>query len=133
VLCASPHVSVTLFLFGYTGRPVEDLDKIPLSARRGEMEPGASRAVENSAPEMKLFGTVKYHIRDWSIIIVCIILDVILNVIHPYKRFVGQYNFLYSQTLRYPLKGETVPTWALVVRVLSLSYKYICDIRIHSL
>jgi hypothetical protein len=97
------------------GRTGEELEDVPLSARRGQMEPDASRAVENTGPELKLFGHVKYHVGDWTIIIVCIILDVILNLIHPFNRFVGKYNFEYDASLRFPVKANTVPFWAVPI------------------
>lgn len=41
-------------------------------------------------------------------------IDVILNVIHPFYRFVGQGMM---EDLKYPMKGNTVPFWAVPVRI----------------
>lgn len=54
----------------------------------------------------------KFHKHDWLILLVLVIIDIILNVIEPYHRFVGEYMMT---DLRYPLKSNTVPFWAVPV------------------
>ncbi|KAK8958793.1 Lipid phosphate phosphatase 2 [Platanthera guangdongensis] len=51
----------------------------------------------------------KIHMHDWSILILLIILIIILNVIEPFHRFVGRDMMA---DLRYPLKRNIVPVWA---------------------
>lgn len=52
---------------------------------------------------------VKFHKHDWIILVLLCIIDIILNVIEPYHRFVGKYMMI---DLRYPMKSNTVPFWA---------------------
>ncbi|XP_049936542.1 lipid phosphate phosphatase 2-like isoform X2 [Nymphaea colorata] len=49
------------------------------------------------------------HMHDWLILFLLIIIDVILNVIQPFYRFVGEDMM---SDLKYPLKSNTVPFWA---------------------
>ncbi|KAG8366668.1 hypothetical protein BUALT_Bualt17G0103500 [Buddleja alternifolia] len=49
------------------------------------------------------------HKQDWLILILLVVTEIILNVIHPYYRFVGEGMM---EDLRYPMKANTVPVWA---------------------
>ncbi|XP_027361017.1 lipid phosphate phosphatase 2-like isoform X2 [Abrus precatorius] len=49
------------------------------------------------------------HMHDWFILLLLVIIDVILNVIEPFHRFVGEGMLT---DLRYPLKDNTIPFWA---------------------
>ncbi|KAK4399982.1 putative lipid phosphate phosphatase 3, chloroplastic [Sesamum angolense] len=49
------------------------------------------------------------HKHDWLILILLVVIDIILNIIHPFYRFVGQ-NMMTD--LKYPMKDNTVPIWA---------------------
>ncbi|KAG8366657.1 hypothetical protein BUALT_Bualt17G0102400 [Buddleja alternifolia] len=50
------------------------------------------------------------HKNDWLILILLVVLEIILNVvIHPFHRFVGEGMM---EDLRYPMKDNTVPFWA---------------------
>lgn len=91
------------------GRPADESDEVPLSARR-QMDQDSDRSGENDGFPLKLWGHFRYHLRDWIVIIICIILDAILNVIHPFYRFVGQNNIE-----RYPHKKNTVPLWSVPI------------------
>ncbi|KAK8963072.1 Lipid phosphate phosphatase 2 [Platanthera guangdongensis] len=51
----------------------------------------------------------KIHMHDWIILILLIILIIILNVIEPFHLFVGRDMM---EDLRYPLKSNRVPVWA---------------------
>lgn len=51
----------------------------------------------------------KSHKHDWFILIFLAILTIVLNLIHPFHRFVGKDMMT---DLRYPLKSNTVPVWA---------------------
>lgn len=52
------------------------------------------------------------HVHDWVVLIVLVIVAVILNVIHPFYRFVGKDMM---SDLKYPLKDNTVPLWTIPV------------------
>uniref|UniRef100_A0A5B7CC89 Putative lipid phosphate phosphatase 2 isoform X2 n=1 Tax=Davidia involucrata TaxID=16924 RepID=A0A5B7CC89_DAVIN len=49
------------------------------------------------------------HMHDWLILMLLVAIDVILNVINPFYRFVGKD---LMTDLKYPLKDNTVPLWA---------------------
>ncbi|KAH0464010.1 hypothetical protein IEQ34_006796 [Dendrobium chrysotoxum] len=51
----------------------------------------------------------RFHMHDWIILVLLGIIDIILNVIEPFHRFVGR-DMLTD--LRYPLKSNTIPFWA---------------------
>ncbi|XP_069150637.1 lipid phosphate phosphatase 2 isoform X3 [Solanum lycopersicum] len=52
------------------------------------------------------------HLNDWMILILLLGIVVLLNVIHPFYRFVGKDMM---EDLKYPLKSNTVPFWAVPV------------------
>ncbi|KAK8933598.1 Lipid phosphate phosphatase 2 [Platanthera zijinensis] len=51
----------------------------------------------------------RFHMHDWIILVLLGIIDIILNVIEPFHRFVGRDMMT---DLRYPLKSNTIPFWA---------------------
>lgn len=54
-----------------------------------------------------------FHVYDWVILVALMVTDGLLNLIEPFHRFVGRDMMT---DLRYPLKGNTVPFWAVPVR-----------------
>lgn len=54
----------------------------------------------------------RFHMHDWLILLLLIVIEVVLNVIEPFHRFVGE-DMLTD--LRYPLQDNTVPFWAVPV------------------
>lgn len=52
------------------------------------------------------------HLHDWVILLVLVVIEVTLNVIHPFYRFVGKDMM---SDLRYPLKDNTVPVWTVPI------------------
>ncbi|RDX78691.1 Lipid phosphate phosphatase 2 [Mucuna pruriens] len=52
------------------------------------------------------------HMHDWLILLLLVIIDAILNVIEPFHRFVGEGMMA---DLRYPLKDNTIPFWAVPI------------------
>ncbi|KAL6969894.1 Lipid phosphate phosphatase 2 [Sarracenia purpurea var. burkii] len=69
-------------------------------------------------PEIQLGGhtirshgaqVARLHMHDWLILLLLVVVEVILNVIEPFYRFVGEDMMT---DLRYPLKGNTIPIWA---------------------
>lgn len=57
----------------------------------------------------------RMHMHDWLILILLVIIEIILYVIHPFYRFVGKDMMT---DLKYPLKDNTVPVWAVPVSFL---------------
>lgn len=51
----------------------------------------------------------RFHMHDWIILVLLVVIDIGLNVIDPYYRFVGSDMMT---DLRYPMKSNTVPFWA---------------------
>ncbi|XP_060194578.1 lipid phosphate phosphatase 2-like isoform X1 [Lycium barbarum] len=49
------------------------------------------------------------HLNDWMILILLFMIVILLNAIHPFYRFVGKDMM---EDLKYPLKSNTVPIWA---------------------
>lgn len=49
------------------------------------------------------------HKHDWLILILLVLVEIILFIIHPFYRFVGQDMMT---DLKYPMKDNTVPVWA---------------------
>ncbi|ONM04978.1 Lipid phosphate phosphatase 2 [Zea mays] len=52
------------------------------------------------------------HMYDWIILLCLAVLDGLLNIIEPFHRFVGRDMMT---DLSYPLKGNTIPFWAVPV------------------
>lgn len=57
----------------------------------------------------------RFHMHDWFILFVLVVIDIILNVIEPFHRFVGSDMMT---DLSYPLKDNTIPFWAVPVSAL---------------
>ncbi|KAK4779868.1 hypothetical protein SAY87_015974 [Trapa incisa] len=51
----------------------------------------------------------KDHRHDWLILLLLIVIEIVLYVIHPFYRFVGKDMMT---DLKYPMKDNTVPVWA---------------------
>lgn len=58
------------------------------------------------------FTLASTHRHDWLVVILLMALVVLLNLIHPFKRFVGKDMM---DDLKYPLKENTIPVWAVPV------------------
>lgn len=57
------------------------------------------------------FKVARFHLYDWLIFMLLVAIEIGLNVIEPFHRFVGDQN----ADLIYPLKENTVPVWAVPV------------------
>ena len=55
---------------------------------------------------------VKVHMYDWLILLLLVVIEILLNKIEPFHRFVGEDMM---STLKYPLKENTIPFWAVPV------------------
>lgn len=64
----------------------------------------------------------RIHMHDWLILLLLIVIVVVLNVIEPFHRFVGEDMMT---DLKYPLKDNTVPFWA--VGVCTIFEKILCN------
>lgn len=65
----------------------------------------------------------KKHKYDWIILLFLIVTDIILNVIRPFYRFVGEDMI---NDFKYPLKSNTVPFWAVPVSFSLLYNDIVC-------
>ncbi|KAJ6813238.1 lipid phosphate phosphatase 2-like isoform X2 [Iris pallida] len=70
-----------------------------------------SREIQLGSHTLQSHGVklAKVHMHDWIILIFLLALVVSLNAIHPFHRFVGKDMMA---DLKYPLKSNTVPVWA---------------------
>jgi len=59
----------------------------------------------------------RLHMYDWIVLVLLAVLDGVLNIIEPFHRFVGSEMMT---DLRYPMKDNTVPFWAVPVIYCSL-------------
>lgn len=66
-------------------------------------------------PYLKTHGSkvARLHLFDWIVLALLVAIDVGLNLIEPFHRFVGEDMIT---DLRYPLKSNTIPVWAVPVR-----------------
>jgi len=65
------------------------------------------------------FVVAKTHVYDWIILLLLVSIDIMLNMIYPFFRFVGE-DMMFD--LKYPLKSNTVPVWAVPVSLLIKIY-----------
>lgn len=61
----------------------------------------------------------RVHVHDWIILLLLVVIEVILNVIEPFHRFVGKDMMT---DLTYPLKDNTVPAWAVPIIAIILPF-----------
>ncbi|GAU25625.1 hypothetical protein TSUD_49770 [Trifolium subterraneum] len=54
----------------------------------------------------------RIHMHDWLILLLLVVIDAVLNIIEPFHRFVGEGMLT---DLRYPLKDNTIPFWAVPI------------------
>ncbi|KAK1380761.1 Lipid phosphate phosphatase [Heracleum sosnowskyi] len=69
-----------------------------------------ARDVHHSMHSIRSHGTTvaRNHKHNWSVLLLLVIIEIILNFIHPFYRFVGKDMM---SDLKYPLKDNTVPLW----------------------
>ncbi|AES93626.1 lipid phosphate phosphatase-like protein [Medicago truncatula] len=58
------------------------------------------------------FAVAKTHLYDWIILLLLVLIDIGLNMIYPFFRFVGE-DMMFD--LKYPLKSNTVPVWSVPI------------------
>ncbi|CAK9151280.1 unnamed protein product [Ilex paraguariensis] len=72
---------------------------------------GREREVEFGTHTIKSHGAhvARIHIHDWLILLLLVVIEIVLNIIHPFYCFVGEHMM---SDLKYPMKENTVPFWA---------------------
>lgn len=72
------------------------------------------REIDLGAHTIKSHGArvARNHLHDWIILLLLAVIEVVLYVIHPFYRFVGEDMMT---DLKYPFKDNTVPVWAVPV------------------
>ncbi|KAL3636045.1 putative lipid phosphate phosphatase 3, chloroplastic [Castilleja foliolosa] len=76
-------------------------------ARQDEVELGCGHTIKSHGGKI-----ARIHKHDWLILIVLGAIVIILNITHPFYRFVGQDMM---NDLKYPMKENTVPVWAVPI------------------
>ncbi|CAM6035027.1 unnamed protein product [Sphagnum compactum] len=78
----------------------------------------AARPIDPDPPapnsDVKFLSLIKFHWTDWVCLVILIIIEIILEVIHPYKRYVGPKNFVTGELL-YPMHSQTIPFYAVPI------------------
>ncbi|RLM98406.1 hypothetical protein C2845_PM06G01270 [Panicum miliaceum] len=79
-----------------------------------EMPPPQPIRLGPPHPYLKTHGSkvARLHLFDWVVLALLVAIDVGLNLIEPFHRFVGEDMMT---DLRYPLKSNTVPVWAVPI------------------
>lgn len=72
----------------------------------GQVDPAAHTIQSHGA------SLARNHLQDWLILLLLVVIEVILFAIHPFYRFVGRDMM---EDLKYPMKDNTVPVWAVPV------------------
>ncbi|KAL2892249.1 Lipid phosphate phosphatase 1 [Bienertia sinuspersici] len=69
---------------------------------------------EVRAYTIKFHGTkvAKTHLHDWAILLLLVLIEIVLNIISPFYRYVGKDMMT---DLKYPLQPNTVPVWAVPI------------------
>ncbi|KAK9676247.1 hypothetical protein RND81_11G064200 [Saponaria officinalis] len=75
------------------------------------------------------------HLHDWLILVLLVLIEVGLNVINPFYRFVGKDMM---EDLKYPLKPNTIPVWsvpiyAVLLPIIIFIIRYIKRKDVHDL
>ncbi|KAL8258187.1 hypothetical protein R6Q59_030228 [Mikania micrantha] len=80
---------------------------------------GRVREVDLGAFYIKSHGTqlARRHMHDWLILVLLVITEIVLNIIHPFYRFVGKDMMT---DLKYPMKDNTVPVWSVPIYAVML-------------
>lgn len=78
---------------------------------RNIFQMGGQREIDLGAHTIKSHGAsvAKNHMHDWLILLILAVIEITLFLIHPFYRFVGKDMM---EDLKYPMKDNTVPVWA---------------------
>lgn len=83
------------------------LIKIPLIEQKNQQHRMRSQINSNMMSSGVM--VARTYIYDWLILMVIVVIGPLLHLIHPFYRFVGKDMMT---NLKYPLKSNTVPFWA---------------------
>ncbi|KAL2518989.1 putative lipid phosphate phosphatase 3 [Abeliophyllum distichum] len=72
--------------------------------RRDGPELGCRHTIKSHGAEL-----ARKHKFDWLILLLLLVIEIILYIIHPFYRFVGEDMMT---DLKYPMKDNTVPVWS---------------------
>ncbi|XP_015075143.1 lipid phosphate phosphatase 2-like isoform X2 [Solanum pennellii] len=70
-----------------------------------EIERGCGHTIKSHG-----LSVARFHIHDWLILLLLVVIAIVLNVIGPFHRFVGKDMMT---DLKYPMKDNTVPAWSI--------------------
>ncbi|EYU40817.1 hypothetical protein ABFS82_12G072100 [Erythranthe guttata] len=65
------------------------------------------------------YQVARFHMHDWLILLLLVVIEVVLNVIEPFHRFVGEDMMT---DLKYPLQDNTIPFWAVPIIAIILPF-----------
>nr|POE69334.1 lipid phosphate phosphatase 2 [Quercus suber] len=85
-----------------------------LSAKMPDILGGSTHTVRSHG-----VAVAKIHMHDWLILLLLVVIEVVLNVIEPFHHFVGEEMMT---DLKYPLKGNTIPFWAVPIIAILLPF-----------
>lgn len=87
---------------------------LPFLRNMFQRQEGRVREVDLGAFYIKSHGTklARSHMHDWLILVLLAVIEIVLNIIHPFYRFVGKDMMT---DLKYPMKENTVPVWAVPI------------------
>ncbi|CAD6230220.1 unnamed protein product [Miscanthus lutarioriparius] len=87
-----------------------------LANRTQEAMPAPAPPISLGAPTPYITShgskVARLHTYDWVVLVLLAVLDGVLNIIEPFHRFVGSEMMT---DLRYPMKDNTVPFWAVPI------------------
>ncbi|KAK4842195.1 hypothetical protein QYF36_017363 [Acer negundo] len=94
-------------LLPWTGKAsmcfLEQKSSLALTVRMPEIQLGAHTVRTHGVQVLRL------HMHDWLILVLLAVIEGVLNIIEPFHRFVGEDMMT---DLKYPLKDNTIPFWA---------------------
>lgn len=67
----------------------------------------------------------KSHMYDWMILVVLGAIDITLNLIEPFHRFISEQMM---NDVSYPFHPDTIPMWAVPVFISSSQSLYLCTL-----
>jgi hypothetical protein len=95
-----------------------------LSTRGGGGYDGSE--FQGTSSKVSFWPLFKHHLRDWVIIVIMAILEIIDYVlIPPYHRFVSEHNI---NSFTFPSNKYTVPTWSVLVRIIISSLNFLFNL-----
>jgi hypothetical protein len=87
-----------------------------ITTREAVPSPSAPIRVGVPPPYLTSHGArvARLHMYDWIVLVLLVVVDGLLNKIEPFHRFVGSDMMT---DLRYPMKENMVPFWAVPVYI----------------